>query len=785
MLTLNDGRNELWQWDTGRKLTVDTDCSQVHFSNKVFGRSIDVDVVDGLAIIPDILLQTDKELMAWAFVGTAENGYTKISKVFKVNKRNKPADYVFTPTDQTTLEELVERLEKIEKTQDPDAIKNAVDDYLSSNPTQIDEKDPTVPDWAKQTSKPKYTAKEVGAVAAVNGISPDESGNVQIKVPDSVEGAVLYTEQELTEEQKAQARANIGLSVVEPAEEDIPKVFFGGALPQTKTDTIMSFRYISKTEDISGYCKTKAHGNSSMSYPKKNQTVKLYKDAECTEKLKVDFKRWGKQNKFCFKANWVDLTHARNIVSARMWGDVVKSRSNYAEIPELLRTSPNQGAVDGFPVKVYANGVYQGRYTINIPKDAWMANMDDELDTHCILCGESSDSAQFKAEAVIDGTDWSDEVHDTVPTAILTRWNEIISFVKNSTDDEFVSSIGDYFDVQSLIDYYLFGEAICNFDGFQKNQLYLTYDGQKWFASAYDMDSTFGLWWTGEEFLAYDYPIGMADNNILYSRLKALFSDDLKTRWHELRTSVLTVDNIINQFERFTDICPPWLVCEDYAETTANGAYTGIPSAETNNIQQIRDYLVNRLNWLDKDKNDYLVYSADGIVLNGDTAIRTGVCLFDVPKASTVFIDLTADTQPYNSALLWTHQEVVKDPPTTGLTINTAGVEWITVHINGKERNLASSWLWRWDRTRAIVITTTSDGVIGTCKLKYDTGLIEEFAFPEMNFAPTKGDICIGAKCANENEWDKFTGTVNSIRIWERQLSDEEIAELFDGVVVS
>lgn len=115
MLTLNDGRNELWQWDTGRTLTVDAECSQVHFSNKVFGRSIDVDVVDGVASIPDILLQTDKELTAWAFVGTPENGYTKISKVFKVNRRNKPSDYVFTPPEQTTLSELVERLDAIEE----------------------------------------------------------------------------------------------------------------------------------------------------------------------------------------------------------------------------------------------------------------------------------------------------------------------------------------------------------------------------------------------------------------------------------------------------------------------------------------------------------------------------------------------------------------------------------------------------------------------------------------------------------------------------------------------
>lgn len=160
MLTLNDGRSELWQWDTGRKLTVDADCSQVHFSNKVFGRSIDVDVVGGVAIIPDVLLQIDNDLTAWAFVGTPENGYTKISKVFKVNKRNKPADYVFTPTEQTTLGELIERLDKIEESQDPDAIKNAVEDYLEQNPVDV-----PVESVNGKTGAVKLTAKDVGAIS--------------------------------------------------------------------------------------------------------------------------------------------------------------------------------------------------------------------------------------------------------------------------------------------------------------------------------------------------------------------------------------------------------------------------------------------------------------------------------------------------------------------------------------------------------------------------------------------------------------------------------------------
>ena len=191
MLELNDGRSELWQWDTGRTLTVDTDCSQVHFSNKVFGRSIDVNVADGVAIIPDVLLQTDKDLNVWAFSGTAENGYTKISKTFKVNRRNKPADYVFTPPDQTSLEEIKERVSYLESMQDPGAIKNAVEDYLERNPVEatvtaeniqsalgytpadsadLADKLPKSPtDWEQWTADEQTTARiRMGAVSATD-----------------------------------------------------------------------------------------------------------------------------------------------------------------------------------------------------------------------------------------------------------------------------------------------------------------------------------------------------------------------------------------------------------------------------------------------------------------------------------------------------------------------------------------------------------------------------------------------------------------------------------------
>ena len=176
MLTLNDGRAELWQWDTGRTLAVDADCSQVHFSNKVFGRSIDVDVVNGAAIIPDVLLQTDKDLNVWAFVGTAENGYTKISKTFKVNRRNKPADYVFTPPDQTSLEEIKEKLDYLESIQDPDAIKNAVDDYLKQNPPS-----------GGITEIPIATHDTIGGIKIGNNLRISDDGVLSVETANAAE----------------------------------------------------------------------------------------------------------------------------------------------------------------------------------------------------------------------------------------------------------------------------------------------------------------------------------------------------------------------------------------------------------------------------------------------------------------------------------------------------------------------------------------------------------------------------------------------------------------------
>ena len=445
----------------------------------------------------------------------------------------------------------------------------------------------------------------------------------------------------------------------EPMNDDIPRVFFTGSMPTTKDNVQAEMTYVSKTLTFNSYINIKCQGTSSMKYPKKNFTISLFEDDDRTVKLKKDFRGWGKQSKFCLKANWIDLSHSRNVVSARLWSDVVKSRSDYDELPELLRTSPNNGAIDGFFIKVFYNGVYQGRYTWNIPKDKWMTNMDDSLDTHCILCGENYDSGCFRSLPIINGSDWSDEVHDTVPDVIKARWTEVIDFVINSTDEDFKIHLEDYFDIQSLIDYHVFGMYDCGLDSYGKNQIYMTYDGYRWIASMYDLDSTWGLYWNGETLVSYDYARTKFEDmvngrlgNLLYKRLEENFYVELQSRWAELKDSALSITNVINRFEQFTEAMTSDLIKEDYSSTTADGAYSGIPSISKNNIQQIRKFAVNRRLWTDEYFNSLtpiVRIPCTGITLS------TTELIFTEAGSQT----LTATVEPVNTTdkIIWTSED--------------------------------------------------------------------------------------------------------------------------------
>lgn len=420
------------------------------------------------------------------------------------------------------------------------------------------------------------------------------------------------------------------VSGIEPMDDDIPKVFIDGEIPTSKTAVLARMKYVSKTLTFDAYLKIKCQGASSMSYPKKNFTVNIYSDEARETALEKLFKDWkNAESKFVLKANYIDHSHARNIVSANLWNDVVTSRSDYNSLPEELRNSPKNGAIDGFPIKLYTNGTYQGIYTWNIGKDAWMWNMDETNANHVLLCSETNTDGTYAENASnfralwngSDGSNWSIEV-GTNSDALKISLNNLISFVMNNDGDNFKSGIGDYLDIQSAIDYYIHQYVICGLDGLAKNMLLATYDGTTWYCGAYDMDSTFGLFWNGSRFVSSDYacPEDYQEQfSLLWERIEENYVSELKARYAELRKTVYSLSNMVTKFERFMDRIGLDLYSEDLT------IYTGIPSGSTNNIKQIRDYIRDRLVYVDGEFEDLgkILSSISATYTGGDITVGT------------------------------------------------------------------------------------------------------------------------------------------------------------------
>lgn len=387
----------------------------------------------------------------------------------------------------------------------------------------------------------------------------------------------------------------------EPGEGDLPRVFLTGEIPVSKEEVPAELEYRSRTEEFRAFVKIKCQGTSSMAYPKKNFTVELFGDEAREEKLLKVFRDWGGANhRYVLKANYVDHSHARNLVCARLWAEVVQSRE---QIPEKLQESPNYGAVDGFPVKLYTNGTYQGIYTWNIGKDAWLWGMEDGNPNHVLLCGEVNTNGVYGENACnfrklwngVDGSDWSVEAGSN-SEAVKNSLNGLIGFVMANDGESFRNGIGEFLDVESALDYFLFSYVVCGLDNLAQNLLLGTYDGKTWICGQYDLDSTFGLWWDGSKFVGADYacPEDYQEcYSLLWERIVKNYPEELKNRYEKLRKTVFSFSNLVAKFEGFMEK----VGAENYAEDLL--VYPGIPSGDSNNIRQIRSYIRDRLTYVD------------------------------------------------------------------------------------------------------------------------------------------------------------------------------------------
>lgn len=262
---------------------------------------------------------------------------------------------------------------------------------------------------------------------------------------------------------------------------------------------------------------------------------------------------WGVQKKYVFKANAIDHSHARNLCSCKLWGQIVKSRKN---VPSELSSLINGGAVDGFPMIIVLNGKYYAFGMFNIPKDGWMFGAPK-----AILCADKGMTATaFKALADLQNDFELEYVEDENDAGwVLPSLNRAIQAVMDSDGSDLYTTVDQYVDIRSAIDYYIHTVDENGTDAMYKNYILVTFDGVKWFISAYDRDTTYGLWWNGKGF---DSPVGgatyamYAGAHRLMNLIYRFDTENLKKRAIELRDGVKSVANVATVFTNFAAAIP-------------------------------------------------------------------------------------------------------------------------------------------------------------------------------------------------------------------------------------
>ena len=345
----------------------------------------------------------------------------------------------------------------------------------------------------------------------------------------------------------------------------------------------------------------KYQGATSINYPKKNYNIQLYvTDSNYSKKNKIElFEGYGKQSKYTLKANYIDSSMARNVVSAKIWGDVVRARKIQNELFDL----PNCGAVDGYPILIFQNGEYQGLYTLNLSKEDYLFGMDDETKKQAIIFANdnASSSVTLHEHIAFDFSNgWDVEYCSTeddlqVGTSwITTSFNEFIDFLNNNDGDELKNGLDQYVDIEAAIDTLLYVPFIYAEDNTAKNMLWVTYDGIKWIPSVYDMDGTYGLRWEGS--VSYDtckeewFPYTA---NNLWEKIWNNYHDEIIERYKELRQGALSTKNINKKFSDFFESIP------DDLYKAESKKWVDVPSQESNHETEIMSWITNKARTLD------------------------------------------------------------------------------------------------------------------------------------------------------------------------------------------
>ncbi len=364
-------------------------------------------------------------------------------------------------------------------------------------------------------------------------------------------------------------------------------------LPSTKQDDIEA--EIEYNDKDGNYFRKpvilNAQGSSSMGYYVKNMAIDINDGSE------IKFGDFPTQDSFHLKKYYIDIFRGQCIVGYWLMEQVYKSHPIGQQYPYEY-TNLNESSIessgdikkdffngakchpDGFPIIIiWVNSetgeeTNMGIYTWNLKKSKEVYNCEKKKSENIILDGSLNINTIFggtvdwsafeirnpKSLIDIEGNKYDGdnpkELSETDPLSkkvkdYILRLSSKCKEINSASEEQRKTLMEEIFLIPPTIDYFLVSQIIYHFDGFDKNWIYLTLDGQKWCPTLYDVDSIFGQYWNGtfvirgsdSQKILYNYPIHY---------LLTSFKSEIESRYNELRKKgIFTVENITSLLEKW------------------------------------------------------------------------------------------------------------------------------------------------------------------------------------------------------------------------------------------
>lgn len=378
-----------------------------------------------------------------------------------------------------------------------------------------------------------------------------------------------------------------------------------GELPTTKGNTtkgIISF-YDMQGNYFKKYVEIDIHGRTSANFKKKNYTLDFYNDQDYSDSFNLRFGDWVSMDSYYLQGWYSDAFRGIDIIGYKLYQQFIntygftkdkpykvvnysnatyKSNDKNAEINYNFCTNALCTPM-GFPVILCHNGKFIGIYTVMLKKNRKNFQMDKsnykevllDMDSGKLIEGQldwtSFEIRNPKKLICMDGTNYDgdnpkeliDESSDryvssnkdmnnsiTTKNAIKGLCNAYIEIKKaiedKKSNEEIRNIILAHFNVDYVLDYFIFSNLIDNQDGWGGNCQWATWDSTIWFPLPYDLNATFGMNPYGTD---AGSPNHSFIGNELCKNIRTYFNTEFKNRYKELRDKkIIDKENIIKIF---------------------------------------------------------------------------------------------------------------------------------------------------------------------------------------------------------------------------------------------